>query len=56
MQWNAALIAGMDGLVHLAVTNWWTTKGVFATKLRDARSRGIAHLYQEMGAIAGSCL
>jgi len=36
MQWSAALIAGMNGLPHLAVTSWWTTKGVFATKLRDA--------------------
>src|SRR5258708_4476487 len=36
MQWSAALIAGMSGLPHLAVTSWWTTKGVFATKLRDA--------------------
>jgi hypothetical protein len=36
MQWSAGLIAGMSGLPHLAVTRWWTTKGVFATKLRDA--------------------
>jgi hypothetical protein len=36
MQWSAALIAGMGGLPQLAVTSWWTTKGVFATKLRDA--------------------
>lgn len=36
MQWSAALIGGMGGLAHLAVTSWWTTKGVFATKLRDA--------------------
>ena len=35
MQWSAALIAGMPGLAHLAVTRWWTTKGVFAMKLRD---------------------
>jgi len=35
MQWSAGLIAGMSGLPHLAVTRWWTTKGVFATKLRD---------------------
>jgi hypothetical protein len=35
MQWSAALIVGMAGLPHLAVTRWWTTKGVFATKLRD---------------------
>lgn len=36
MQWSAGLIAGMTGLAHLAVTQWWTTKGVFATKLRDS--------------------
>ena len=36
MQGTAALSAGMQGLPHLAVTRWWTTKGVFATKLRDA--------------------
>lgn len=35
MQWTAALIVGMAGLPHLAVTRWWTTKGVFATMLRD---------------------
>lgn len=35
MQWSAALIAGMQGVPHLAVTKWWTTKGIFATKLRD---------------------
>lgn len=35
MQWTAALIAGMQGLPRLAVTRWWTTKGIFATKLRD---------------------
>ncbi|HEY6407615.1 MAG TPA: transposase [Ktedonobacteraceae bacterium] len=35
MQWTAALIAGMTGVPHLAVSRWWTTKGVFATKLRN---------------------
>lgn len=35
MQWSAALIAGMHGVPHLALTRWWTTRGVFATKLRD---------------------
>jgi hypothetical protein len=35
MPWTAGLIVGMQGLAHLAVTRWWTTKGVFATKLRD---------------------
>lgn len=36
MQWSAGLIAGMSGVAQMAVTSWWTTKGVFATKLRDA--------------------
>lgn len=35
MQWTAALIVGMQGLPHLAVTQWWTTRGMFATKLRE---------------------
>lgn len=35
MQWSAALIAGMQGVPHLAVSRWWTTKGVFASKLRE---------------------
>jgi len=35
MQWSAALIAGMQGLPHLAVTRWWTTKGIYAMKLPD---------------------
>jgi hypothetical protein len=35
MQWTAALIVGMAGLPHLAVTRWWTTKGIFAAMLRD---------------------
>jgi hypothetical protein len=36
MQWSAGLIAGMQGVARVAVSRWWTTKGVFATKLRDA--------------------
>jgi hypothetical protein len=35
MQWTAALISGMQGTPCLAVSRWWTTKGVFATKLRE---------------------
>lgn len=35
MQWSAALIAGMQGLPHLAITRWWTTRGVFAAMLRE---------------------
>lgn len=35
MQWTAALISGMQGVPRLAVSRWWTTKGDFATKLRE---------------------
>lgn len=35
MQWSAGLIAGMSGVAQVAVSRWWTTQGVFATKLRD---------------------
>lgn len=33
MQWTAAVIVGMQGLPHLALSRWWTTKGVFAIRL-----------------------
>ncbi len=32
MHWSAGLIAGMSGVAQVAVTSWWSTKGVFATK------------------------
>lgn len=35
MQWSAALIAGMQGVPHLALTRWWSTKGDFASKQRE---------------------
>jgi hypothetical protein len=35
MQWSAGLIAGMGGVAHVAVTRWWTTRGDFATKMRE---------------------
>ena len=35
MQWTAALISGMQGVPRLAVSRWWTTKGEFASKLRE---------------------
>lgn len=42
MQWTAALITGMEGLVKVACMSWWTTKGDYATQLRaqeEARLR-----------------
>jgi transposase len=35
MQWTSALIAGMEGIPKIAVMSWWTTKGDYATKLRE---------------------
>jgi hypothetical protein len=49
MQWTAALIVGMQGLPHLALSRWWTTKGVFCKPVARHRRRVFAHLYQEMG-------
>jgi len=34
MQWTGALIAGMEGMIHVALMSWWSTKGADATKLR----------------------
>ncbi len=56
MQWTAALIAGMAGVPHLAVSRWWTTKGVFATKLRDAEEELLRITVRRMGSIARACL
>ncbi len=41
MQWTAALIVGMQGLPHLVLSRWWTTKGVFASQLRDAEEEAL---------------
>jgi hypothetical protein len=49
MQWSAGLIVGMQGLPHLAVTRWWTTKGIFATKLRDAEEEALRICVRKWG-------
>ncbi|GHO99851.1 hypothetical protein KSF_098990 [Reticulibacter mediterranei] len=49
MQWTAALIVGMQGLPHLALSRWWTTKGVFATKLRDAEEEALRVCVRKWG-------
>jgi hypothetical protein len=35
MQWTGALITGLEGMIEVAIMNWWTTKGDDATKLRE---------------------
>lgn len=49
MQWTAALIAGMQGLPQLAVSRWWSTKGVFATKLRDIEEEALRVTVRKWG-------
>jgi hypothetical protein len=56
MQWSAALIVGMQGLPHLAVTRWWTTKGVFATKLRATEEELLRICVRKWGPRHGACL
>jgi hypothetical protein len=56
MQWSAGLIAGMHGLPHLAVTRWWTTKGMFATKLRDSEEELLRICVRKWGPRHGPCL
>jgi hypothetical protein len=56
MQWSAALIAGMQGLPHLAVTRWWTTKGVFAMKLRETEEEVLRICVRKWGPRHGACV
>src|SRR5258708_4234908 len=49
MQWTAALIVGMQGLPHLALSRWWTTKGVFATRLRDTEEEALRVCLRKWG-------
>jgi hypothetical protein len=35
MQWTGALISGMQGPIKVALMRWWTTKGDYATKMRQ---------------------
>jgi Transposase DDE domain len=35
MQWTGALITGMEGMIQVAFMSWWTTKGEYATKMRE---------------------
>lgn len=56
MQWTAALIVGMQGLPHLALTRWWTTKGVFATKLRETEEELLRICGRRVGSTARACV
>ncbi|HZO71107.1 MAG TPA: transposase [Ktedonobacteraceae bacterium] len=49
MQWTAALIVGMQGRPHLALSRWWTTKGIFASKLRDTEEEALCICLRKWG-------
>jgi hypothetical protein len=49
MQWTAAVIVGMQGFPHLALSRWWTTKGVFATRLRDTQEEEFRVCFRKWG-------
>lgn len=49
MQWTAALIAGMQGVPHLALSRWWTTKGVFASSLRETEEDALRVMVKKWG-------
>lgn len=49
MQWTAALIVGMHGLPHVALSRWWTTQGVFATRLRDTEEEALCICMRKWG-------
>jgi hypothetical protein len=51
MQWTAALIVGMHGLPHLALSRWWTTKGIFATRLRDTEEEALRICVRKWGSL-----
>lgn len=51
MQWSAALIASMQGQPHLAISRWWSTRGVFASKLRETEEELLRVCVRKWGAL-----
>ena len=49
MQWTGALIAGMEGLPKVAIMRWWTTKGDYATKLREYEEKVLRDCIRKWG-------
>jgi hypothetical protein len=49
MQWTAAIIAGMEGPVKVAAMRWWTTKGDYATRLREQEEEMLRTLVRKWG-------
>ena len=49
MHWIGALITGMDGLAFVALMDWWTTKGKYATKQRNQEALLLTKLIGKWG-------
>lgn len=51
MQWTGVLIAGMEGIPKVAIMSWWTTKGEYAKKLREAEEEILRKCVRKWGNI-----
>lgn len=49
MHWEGALITGMEGIAWVAMMDWWTTKGKYATKQRIQEAEMLARLIGKWG-------
>lgn len=51
MQWTAGLIVGMHGLPQVAISRWWSTRGVFASKQRDTEEEALRQCVRKWGSL-----
>lgn len=49
MEWTGTIITGLAGIPRLAVMGWWTTKGDYATKLREKEEEVLRVLVRRWG-------
>src|SRR5712692_1052378 len=56
MQWTGALIAGMEGVVKVALMSWWTTKGVYGTGPSNTRRKAAQNVSEALGESLASYL
>lgn len=51
MEWTGSLITGLEGVPHLAVMRFWTTKGAYAQKLRETEEEVVRKLIRAFGPV-----
>jgi hypothetical protein len=49
MQGTGALIAGMEGMVHVALMSWWTTRGDYASRMREHEEAVLRQCVRQWG-------